>query len=105
MSHFQTDRVLNEGTRVRVSCLSRGGNPLPEIEWTLDGTTKLKATSTNTMVYSVESTIDFILEREHHMRSLQCKAVNKVGSLTKQVVLNVSCKLSNKFHLNPRISH
>ncbi len=73
-------------------CVSRGGNPLPEIDWSLNGKSKLQPVSTQSIVYTVESTFDLVLDREHNGRPLQCQAINKVGKLKKEVYLNVSCK-------------
>jgi hypothetical protein len=72
--------------------VSRGGNPLPEIDWSMNGKSKLPPVSTQTIVYTIESTFDLILQREHHSKPLQCQTSNKVGALKKQVSFNVSCK-------------
>ena len=72
--------------------MSRGGNPLPEFEWTLNGKTKMVPLSTQSIVYTVESTFDLILKREHHEEMIQCQASNKVGQLKKSVNFKVSCK-------------
>ena len=90
MTHSLDNKIINEGTRVRVVCVSRGGNPLPEIEWILDSK-KLTPVSTQSIVYTVESVLDIVLTRDHHDKVLECRTVNKVGSLKKQVKFNVSC--------------
>ena len=82
--------MLNEGTKVQVACKSRGGNPIPEIEWSMNAK-KLTPVSTQSVVYTVDSSFDLILGREHHNQSLICKAFNKVGSLQKEVSFNISC--------------
>lgn len=92
MKHSLDNKILNEGTKVRVTCISRGGNPLPEIEWILDSK-KLQPVSTQSIVYTVESTLDIVLDREHNNKVLECRSVNKVGSVKKQVTFNVSCKI------------
>lgn len=86
---------MNEGTKIRVICTSRGGNPLPDFEWTLTGK-KMTPLSTQSIVYTVESTFDLVLQREHHEQSLQCQAANKVGVFKKSVNLKVSCKFHDK---------
>ena len=96
MSYSFENRMLNEGTKVRIICVSRGGNPLPEIDWSMNGKNKLPPVSTQTIVYTIESTFDLILQREHHNKPLQCQTSNKVGALKKQVSFNVSCKLKKK---------
>lgn len=93
MTHSLENKVLNEGTKVRIVCVSRGGNPLPDIEWMLDSKTKLQPVSTQSIVYTVESVLDIVLTREHHNKVMECKSVNKVGTIKKQVSFNVSCKL------------
>lgn len=93
MTHTIENKTLNEGTKIRVICVSRGGNPLPEIEWLLDGK-KLQPVSTQSVVYTVESILDIVLQREHHQKALECRSVNKVGNVKKQVTLQVSCKIS-----------
>jgi hypothetical protein len=89
MRHQIDNKVINEGTKIRVVCLSRGGNPLPEIEWYLDNK-KLTPHSSQSVVYTVESVLDLILQREHHNKVLECRTVNKIGSIKKEVTLNVS---------------
>ena len=91
MRHSLEGKVVNEGVKVRLVCLSRGGNPLPEIEWYLDGK-KVQPNSAQSVVYTVESVLDLVLQREHHNKVLECRSVNKVGSVKKEVTLNVSCK-------------
>lgn len=89
------NKTFNAGTKVRIECVSRGGNPLPEIEWILNGK-KLTPISTKSIIYTVESTLDLILEREHHGKAIECRSVNKVGNIKKQVILHVSCNFKIK---------
>ncbi len=96
INYANNNLTVNEGTKIRIMCVSRGGNPLPEFEWTLNGKTKLAPMSTQSIVYSVESTIDIVLKREHHGEMIQCQASNKVGQLKKFVNLKVSCKIKIK---------
>lgn len=84
--------MINEGTKVQIVCKSRGGNPLPEIEWSINSK-KLSPVSSQSIIYTVDSTFDLVLGREHHNQSLICKSANKVGSLQKDVSFNVSCNL------------
>lgn len=86
------NKIFNEGSRLRLVCLSQGGNPLPEIEWNLDYKKTLKPVSTQSIIYTTESTLDLILQRDHHNQLIECKSFNKVGSLSKSLRLNVSCK-------------
>ncbi len=88
------NKIVNEGSKIRVTCISRGGNALPEFEWSMGGT-KLSGAKTKSLVSTVESVYELTLERSHHNKEIECKAFNKVGSLTKKVSLNVSCKLKN----------
>lgn len=92
MRHNLENKVLNEGAKVRVVCLSRGGNPLPDIEWYLDGK-KLSAHSSQSVVYTVESVLDLVVQREHHNKILECRSLNKVGSVKKELQLSVACKI------------
>jgi hypothetical protein len=91
MRHSLENKLLNEGVKVRVVCLSRGGNPLPEIEWFLDGK-KIQPSSAQSVVYTVESVLDLVLLRDYHNKVLECRSTNKVGSIKKEVTLTVSCK-------------
>ncbi len=77
--------------------MSQGGNPLPEIEWNLEDKKKLQPVSTQSIIYTTESTLDFVLHRDHHNKLIECKSSNKVGSITKSFRLNVSCKFDEKF--------
>lgn len=85
------NRSVNEGSRVRLTCTSNGGNPLPEIEWKVNGQ-KIGASSTRTSLNMIESNLDLVLERSHHNQVVECASVNKVNTLRRQVKLNVSCK-------------
>lgn len=85
------NKTVNEGTKVTVTCVSRGGNPLPNIEWTLGGKV-INGAKAQSIIYTSESILELILERGHHGQVLECRAKNKVGSLTKSVKLSVSCK-------------
>ena len=96
ISYANQNLTVNEGTKIRVICTSRGGNPLPDFEWTLTGK-KMTPLSTQSIVYTVESTFDLVLQREHHEQSLQCQAANKVGVFKKSVNLKVSCKFHEKY--------
>ena len=87
------NKSVNEGTKVRVICTSRGGNPLPEFDWSVLGKSKLPPVSTQSILSTVESTFDLVLQREHHGQMVQCQAVNKVSTLTKNVMFNVSCNI------------
>lgn len=96
----QADKTINEGTKVFVTCVSRGGNPLPDIEWTFtDSNVKLTSFKTQSIIYTRESVLELVLEREHHGKVLQCKAINKVGSLSKSATLSVSCKQLQIYNL------
>jgi hypothetical protein len=87
-----------EGTRVKINCMSRGGNPLPDIEWSLTNSkAKLTPLLTQSIIYTTESTLELVLHREHHNQQLQCMASNKVGFIKKVITFNVSCKLFNRF--------
>ena len=90
MSFAYENKSINQGTKVRVTCVSRGGNPLPEIEWSLGDKSKLTGLKTESTMYA-ESIYEFVIEREHHNKILECKAVNKVKTLSKSVKLTVSC--------------
>ena len=98
MRHSLADRLLPEGSKVRVICLCRGGNPLPDIEWYLAGK-KLQPQSSQSVVYTVESTLDLVLKREYHDRVLECRSVNRVGSIKKEFTLGVSCNLNLYLYL------
>lgn len=91
ISYASENLVVNEGTKVRIVCTSRGGNPLPDFEWTLNGKTKMSPLSTQSIVYTVESTLDLVLQRDYHETMIQCQASNKVGVLKKSVNIKVSC--------------
>ncbi len=87
------NETITEGTRVFVTCVSRGGNPLPDIEWSIVGSDeKLTGARSQSIIYTRESVLELVLERKHHGKTLQCRAANKVGSMTKFVVLSVACK-------------
>jgi hypothetical protein len=98
MRHSLENKLLNEGVKIRVVCLSRGGNPLPEIEWFLDNK-KIQPSSAQSVVYTVESVLDLVLQRDYHNKVLECRSVNKVGTIKKEFTLNVSCKLLFFFFL------
>ncbi len=89
----QVNRTVTEGTRVLVTCVSRGGNPLPDIEWRIVGSgEKLAGARTQSIIYTRESVLELVVERGHHGKTLECKAANKVGEMKKSVVLSVACK-------------
>ena len=99
MSFAYENKSINQGTKVRATCVSRGGNPLPEIEWSLVDKTKLAGLKTESTMYA-ESIYEFVIEREHHNQILECKAVNKVKTLSKSIKLTVSCKFWIKICLS-----
>ena len=76
--------------------MSQGGNPLPDIAWQMaDEAAKplqLQPSSSQSIVYTIESALDLTLRREHHHQMLECTSSNKVGSLVKRLRLNVTCK-------------
>jgi hypothetical protein len=84
---------------LRLICLSQGGNPLPEIEWNLENKKKLQPVSTQSIIYTTESTLDFVLQRDYHNQLIECKSSNKVGSVSKSFRLNISCKFFKKIYL------
>ena len=89
---YKQNTSINEGTQIRLVCVSRGGNPLPSIDWEIETVTEPKANTTNTVVNTVESVLDFTLTRDFHQRPFICKTTNRAGSLTRNVSFNVSCK-------------
>ncbi len=94
------NKIFNEGAKLRLICLSQGGNPLPEIEWNLENKKRLQPASTQSIIYTTESTLDLVLHRDHHNQLIECKSSNKVGSISKSFRLNVSCKLLKEILLN-----
>jgi nephron len=78
-----------EGTLIRVVCISSGGNPLPFHEWSINNKT-YESTSSQSILYTVESYLELTVQRDHHNQPLECKAVNKVRNITQQVILTVS---------------
>jgi neural cell adhesion molecule len=74
---------------VYVTCVSRGGNPLPKIKWTLSDGSEPTAAKTQTIIYSHESLLELVLERKHHDQVVTCQAANSVGSLSQSVKLRV----------------
>lgn len=86
------NKTMNEGTKVYVTCVSRGGNPLPKIKWTLSDGSELAAAKTQSIIYTHESILELVLDRKHHNQVVTCEADNAVGSLSQSTKLRVSCK-------------
>lgn len=91
LKYAEENKTVIEGTKVRITCVSEGGNPLPEIEWKLNGQ-KLPVSSVKTFSSVIESTVEIITHRNHHTQVVECISTNKVNTLKKQTILNVSCK-------------
>lgn len=84
------NRSIVEGTKIKLFCQSKGGNPSATIEWKING--NVRNGFTTAYLFSTDSYLEIELTRELHNQIVECKATNKVGSLTKSLKLNVSCK-------------
>lgn len=98
---FKQNATINEGTQIRLACVSRGGNPVPEIEWSIESMSNVTANTTHILMNTVESVLDFTITRDYHKRLIVCKSKNRVGTLSQNVSFNVTCnfdKNSNSHH-------
>ncbi|XP_048773345.2 nephrin-like isoform X3 [Ostrea edulis] len=88
---YSSGQVIREGDTLRLLCVSKGGNPLPQVKWYRNGVQKDISYTTDSADAQSLNEYLFPVRREDNGAVYRCEASNtaSLSPLTTEVTLNV----------------